>query len=131
MGKALVRLVAPFLLCAAAAGLTSAPAGALVPHAHSPSFVGSYVVYVTYGGTPEFHEAGLVVYADGTAIDQNRQVATWSNRGKTFKLVFRDGTLRQVFIAEQTRKGLASKRHPGSWANNGQPGGVWYAVKRA
>lgn len=130
MGKALVRFATPLLACVAAVSFVAPPAGALVPHAHSPSFVGSYIVYLTYGGTPEFHQGGLIVYADGSAIDQVRHPAKWSNRGKAFTLTFRDGSLRQVFVANQTRKGLASAKHPGTWTNNGEPGGVWYAVKR-
>jgi hypothetical protein len=130
MGGFFRRCFASLVIGATAVTFAGAPtAGAVTPHAHSASFVGTYKAYVNSGGG--FHKGTLTVNADGTDHDQFGYSGTWSNKGKTitFSLEY-PGIFNEVFTGKQTPNGLCAKKKPCTYTYNGAAGGTWYAIKK-
>jgi hypothetical protein len=128
----LLRLLVPLVLATfalAGVGATSAVA------ADTPtvSFVGTYTVHVTIGTA---HEKGtLRINADGTAVDtQNGNVAHWKasgTGGRTFTMKYHNAGISETFIGTYTKKGISTKKKPGSYSNNQGDTGTWYGIRTA
>jgi hypothetical protein len=125
-----VRVCAPMVLAATISAFAGAPAaGALSPDAHAARFVGTYTVRFKISGQQGVHLGLLAVKAGGTASDNTGRTATWSNTGPVFTLVYVDPKVAEVFTARETQRGLASRKNPGTYTSNGDPDGIWWAVK--
>ena len=118
----LMVLVGPTVMIESIAGATSA--------AHSPTFVGTYAVHGSLTGGGHVHGT-LTVNADGTATDQFGKVADWSNSGKTITITYKHKSDTEVLVGTQTKKGISSRKQPGTLTVDGMPAGTWYAIKTA
>ena len=74
------------------------------------------------------HTGLLTVNADGTASDNTGRTATWSNKGTEFTLLYVDPKITEVFTAQESKRGLATRKNPGTYTSNGKPGGIWWAT---
>jgi hypothetical protein len=110
---ALVSLGAP-----AATALTAKP---------NTSFVGTYALHATIETQPV--TGTIQINSDGTAVDQNGFVGTWTSSAKEITITYTDHALTEVFAGKQSKKGIGTKKRPGTVAINGGAAGVWYAVK--
>ena len=109
-------------------GLGATGAGA-VSARPNVSFVGVYAVHGTVTGTTQHLKGTLTVNADGTASDGKGNIAHWTSSGKTFTMVYTNGTVTETFVAVKTKKGLASKNHPGTFTSNvAGLSGTWWGV---
>jgi hypothetical protein len=104
-------------------------AGALAPNAHAARFVGTYTVRFRIDRQHGVHLGLLTVDADGTASDNTGRTATWSNKGTAFTLVYVDPKITEVFTAQESPRGLATRRHPGTYTSNGERRGIWWATR--
>ena len=126
-----VRAFALFLGTASIVTFAGPPAAnAVAPDTHAASFVGNYTIFFTIGGSGHLNQGLLTVNANGTADDHLGDISTWSNKGKAFTMRFADSHVKQIFLAKQTAKGLSNRKHPGTYTNNGDPGGTWWGVKQ-
>jgi hypothetical protein len=112
-------------------GLGSAGAGAVTAHA-TTSFVGVYKIHGTVDGSTDHLHGTLTVNADGTAVSDQGDVAHWTSSGETFTMVFKGHGIKDTFVADQTKKGIGSKKQPGTWSTNpsGLSGTWWGALQR-
>jgi hypothetical protein len=132
VNRAFLKFVAPLAVGAAAFVFAAAPtAGALAPHANSPSFVGTYTTKIEIPGDTRFHNGGdITLNADGTSPAGGKKLAHWSNDGRNLNITLTVRKHTEVLTAVQTKKGgLSTKAAPGTVTVDGVPVLVWFAVK--
>jgi hypothetical protein len=109
-------------------GLGASGAGAVVTRA-PVNFVGVYAVHGTVTGTTQHLKGTLTVNANGTATDGKGGIASWSSSGKTFTMVYTNGTVTETFVAVKTKHGLGSKKNPGTFTSTvAGLSGTWWGV---
>jgi hypothetical protein len=108
--------------------LVAAPVAGASVAAHSPKFVGTYAVHghLTEGGRVH---GTLTVNADGTAHDQHNNPGHWTSSGKTFTLTATSEGITEILVGTLTKRGISTKKAPGTVTINGMDAGVWYALR--
>lgn len=93
------------------------------------SFVGTYQMHQTLGGM--LFVGPMQVNADGTAVDQYGQVGQWTSTGKAFRMTYQNSHIIEQFDGLHSRKGISSKKNPGTIMTTTLGNGTWYAVRTA
>jgi len=94
------------------------------------SFVGTYTTHSMFNGSGTWYKSVIHINADGTATDKAGHVASWSSVGKTITIDYSDATITEHIVGTQSKKGISSKKKPGTFTTN-VGNGVWYGIKTA